>query len=347
MKWMETAIAEIMFCASGMRSMGDTMKICGFVLNGSVKSLVVCCVAFLGNQLVQAGRMLKRARIAALPLLALSSVLGLVGTSQAATGYSGGIPWQTGDIVVCFGTSGGFGGACNVLRIVNGTAILLDEFTDNLGGDTFGVAISNSLHVVATDDAGGSKVVVYSVPSLNVNVSPATPLAHTPVRYLPDPEPYYDTSANGGAMVKAVAINNAGNIFVLNSTSNTGNPNIVEIGPGPSQTAVATVSLSSCHRRSHPSHKHGLERGGSSAYVTSGGNNPASYACDWRLHHFCELRSQRHTIRHQGHPSGGTGECVPIARALPPAQPTRQSLSWPKVLLILPASTSTFALTWQ
>ena len=257
--------------------MGDTMKICGFVLNGSVKSLVVCCVAFLGNQLVQAGRMLKRARIAALPLLGLSSVLGLVGTSQAATGYSGGIPWQTGDIVVCFGTSGGFGGACNVLRIVNGTAILLDEFTDNLGGDTFGVAISNSLHVVATDDAGGSKVVVYSVPSLNVNVSPATPLAHTPVRYLPDPEPYYDTSANGGAMVKAVAINNAGNIFVLNSTSNTGNPNIVEIGPGPSQTAVATVSLSSCPGALTQATSMDLsaaaDASGNSkyAYVTSGG----------------------------------------------------------------------------
>jgi hypothetical protein len=166
--------------------------------------------------------------------------------SQAATGYAGGIPWQTGDIVVCFGTSGGFGGACNVLRIVNGTAILLDEFSDNLGGDTFGVAINNSLHVLATDDAGGSKVVVYSVASLNPNTSPATTLAHTPVLYPPDPNPYYDTSAAGGSMVRAVAINNAGNIFVLNSTSSTGNPNIVEIGPGPAQTPVATLSLSSC-----------------------------------------------------------------------------------------------------
>src|SRR5258708_35944063 len=71
-------------------------------------------------------------------------------------GYAGGVPWQTADIVDCFGTPppGGFGGACNVLRIVNGTAVLLDQFTDSLSGNTFGVAINNTLHVVATDDAG-------------------------------------------------------------------------------------------------------------------------------------------------------------------------------------------------
>src|SRR5579864_6695746 len=106
--------------------------------------------------------------------IAAMLILLLGFASSASAQYKGGVPWQTGDIVACFGTSSGFGGACNVLRIVNGTAVLLDQFTDNLGGSTFGVAINNSLHVVATDDAGGSKVVVYSVGSLNVTVSPPT-----------------------------------------------------------------------------------------------------------------------------------------------------------------------------
>jgi len=179
-------------------------------------------------------------------------VLGFV--SSASAQYKGGVPWQTGDIVACFGTSGGFGGACNVLRIVNGSAVLLDQFTDSLSGNTFGVAINNTLHVVATDDAdnagnpgNGSKVVVYSVASLNPNTNSASPIAHAPVLYPPDPHPYYDTSAGGGSMAKAVAISNAGNIFVLNSTSPSG-PNIVEIGPGPAQAAnpIATLSLAHC-----------------------------------------------------------------------------------------------------
>jgi len=207
----------------------------------------------------------KRARIAAMliPVLALaSSAWGQV------QGYAGGVPWQTGDIVACFGTSSGFGGACNVLRIVNGTAVLLDQFTDNLGGSTFGVAINNTLHVVATDDAGGSKVVVYSVASLNPNTSPASPIAHTRVYT-------YNSSGGNGANVRAVAINNSGNMFVLNSTGGDGSPSIVEIGPGPAQTAVATFSLSSCKdslgNTLNQATSMDLSADGSIAYVTSGG----------------------------------------------------------------------------
>ena len=91
-----------------------------------------------------------------------------------ATGYKGGVPWQTGDIVVCSG-----GGTCSVLRVVGGNAILLDQFSDGLVGNNSGVAINNTLHVVSTDDDGGSKAVVYSVASLNPNTSPASPIAHT------------------------------------------------------------------------------------------------------------------------------------------------------------------------
>ncbi|HLX76320.1 MAG TPA: hypothetical protein VKR26_16355, partial [Terriglobales bacterium] len=79
----------------------------------------------------------KLSRMAALVVILVVACVG-----SAWGQYKGGVPWQTGDMVACFGTSGGFGGACNVLRIVSGNAILLDQFTDNLGGSTFGVAIN-------------------------------------------------------------------------------------------------------------------------------------------------------------------------------------------------------------
>jgi hypothetical protein len=201
-----------------------------------------------------------KVRIGVVFYAVLALVLALASSSPAAaaTGYAGGVPWQTGDIVVCFGT-----GACNVLRIVNGNAVLLDQFTDNLGGNTYGVAMNNSLHVVATDDAGAgtskSKVVVYSVASLNPNTNPITTLAHSPVYT-------YDSSGgNGSAM--AVAFDNGGNIYVLNNTGT--NPTIVELGPGPAQTSVATFSLSHCGINQATSMD--LSADASSAYVTSGG----------------------------------------------------------------------------
>ena len=105
-------------------------------------------------------------------------VLGLAGASQATT-YAGGNPWQVGDVIVCFGT-----GTCNVLRIVGGTPVLLDQISDSLvgAGATNGVAINNTLHVVVTDNRSGSQsnVVVYAIASVNPNAAnPNAPISHT------------------------------------------------------------------------------------------------------------------------------------------------------------------------
>jgi hypothetical protein len=201
----------------------------------------------------------KLSRVAVVVML----LMACAGSAWGQSGYAGGVPWQTGDIVACFGTVSGFGGACNVLRIVSGNAVLLDQFTDNLGGNTYGVAMNNSLHLVATDDAGAgtskSKVVVYSVASLNPNTSPATTLAHSPV--------YTYDSSGGNGSARAVAFDNGGNIYVLNNTGT--NPSIVELGPGPLQSQVATFSLSNCGINQATSMD--LSADASSAYVTSAG----------------------------------------------------------------------------
>jgi hypothetical protein len=222
---------------------------------------------------------LKRVRIAAMlfPVLALASSAWGQGP-----GYAGGVPWQTGDMVVCFGT-----GVCNVLRIVNGNAVLLDQFTDNLGGNTYGVAMNNSLHVVATDDAGAgtskSKVVVYSVASLNPNTNPTTTLAHSPV--------YTYDSSGGNGSARAVAFDNGGNIYVLNTGTN---PSIVELGPGPLQNQVATFSLSNCGINQATSMD--LSADASSAYSES-----HAYPRHATLHQVRRLRLRCHALRHQGH----------------------------------------------
>jgi len=240
------------------------MKICGFVLNGSVKSLVVCCAAFLGNQLVQAGRMLKRVRMSALPLLAVSSVLGLVGTSQAA-GYSGGIPWQVGDVIICFGS-----GTCNVVRIESGVPTLLDQFSDGLLGATRGVAINNTLHAVVTDNGSGgqSNIVVYSIASLNPTLEPAPILSHTPVNT-------FNPSPNNA---QAVVVNADGHMFVGNAGSGgTAAPSIVELNPNgtlasPSALPSNPFTLpSSCTDTKGQVLSMDLNAAGISLYLTSGG----------------------------------------------------------------------------
>src|SRR4029077_6838439 len=105
---------------------------------------------------------LARVRTAAMLFLGILLTSGLVGTTWAAS--PGGIPWQVGDVVVCYG-----GGNCNVLRIHGTSVQLLDTLSDGLlPGITGGAALNNSLHLLATDDQGGgsSKVVVYSIASI-------------------------------------------------------------------------------------------------------------------------------------------------------------------------------------
>src|SRR5437762_5332022 len=89
------------------------------------------------RRLVMKSSILKRARSVAMPFLAVLMVAGLADRSQAA-GFQGGVPWQVGDVVICFGS-----GTCNVLRISGSTVTLLDQFSDSAGGDTRSVAINN------------------------------------------------------------------------------------------------------------------------------------------------------------------------------------------------------------
>src|SRR5207248_6458709 len=177
----------------------------------------------LGNRhsahrgLVMKSRILKRTCIAAMLLLMLG-----VASSAWAAGYSGGVPWQVGDVVICFGT-----GTCNVVR-VSGTPMLLDQFSDGLPGDNRGVAINNTLHAVVTDNGSGSgsNVVVYSIASVNPQTAPAQTVSHTPVNTFP---------ASGGTNsdnAQAVAVDGVGHIFVGNAGSGaTPAPSIVELNP--------------------------------------------------------------------------------------------------------------------
>jgi hypothetical protein len=177
--------------------------------------------------LVMKSRILKRARIAAMLFLFLFVVLSLAGTSHAA-GFQGGVPWQVGDVVICFGS-----GTCNVVRVIGSTVTLLDQFSDGLStmGDTRGVAINNNLHGVVTDNGSGtgSNVVVFSIASVNPFTGAAIP--HTPA----------NTFTTSGNNAQAVVVNNIGHIFVGNSGSG---GSIVELNAdGTPASAFSTGSL--------------------------------------------------------------------------------------------------------
>lgn len=130
-------------------------------------------------------------------------VLGLGFTGRA---LAGGIPWQVGDIAVCYG-----GGKCNVVRIHGGTVQLLDSLSDGILGNTGGVALDNTLHVLATDDHGGgqSKVVVYSIASVQPFLG--TALTHSVINTP------YNASGSSGDSAAAIAVNSAGHLFVGNA----------------------------------------------------------------------------------------------------------------------------------
>jgi hypothetical protein len=148
---------------------------------------------------------LARVRFVELLFQGILLISCLVGTLSAVT--PGGIPWQVGDVVVCYG-----GGNCNVLRIHGTSVQLLDTLSDGLLGNTGGVALNNSLHVVATDDKGGgsSKVVVYSIASINPFIG--TPLSHNVIST-------FDASSGLSPSAAAIAVNSAGHIFVGNASA--------------------------------------------------------------------------------------------------------------------------------
>ena len=207
-------------------------------------------------------------------LIGLAALI-LSSSHAIAAGFAGGKPWQIGDVVVCFGN-----GACNVLRIVNGTPLLLDQFSDGLLGQTSGVAINNTLHLLVTDNAlshsgSTSNVVEYTIASVNPIPLTATVIPHVSATT----NPFNDSGSNA----QAVVVNSAGQIFVGNAGSGLNAPSIAEIDPnGNLATASSVPPLAlpvnplplpaNCTDSNRPSSfSMDLSADGSSLYLTSGG----------------------------------------------------------------------------
>ena len=156
----------------------------------------------------------------------MAAVVVMFMVAWAGSAWATGVPWQVGDIVVCYG-----GGNCNVIRIYPGnppTVQVLDTISSGLLGHNSGVGLNNTLHVLATDDGNGathSNVVVYSIASINPFNPSVNPLTHTPIST-------FDGSGGGSGKAAAVAVNSAGHLFVGNS-----NPaSIVELNADGSST---------------------------------------------------------------------------------------------------------------
>ncbi|MGE5725060.1 MAG: hypothetical protein ACM34G_07790, partial [Acidobacteriota bacterium] len=90
----------------------------------------------------------------------LGAVVVLFLAVSVGSAWASGVPWQVGDIVVCYGS-----GNCNVIRLHGSTVQVLDTISSGLLGSNSGVGLNNTLHVLATDDVGASasKVVVSSI----------------------------------------------------------------------------------------------------------------------------------------------------------------------------------------
>src|SRR5438067_2095784 len=229
----------------------------------------------LGNRrsthrgLVMKSRILKRTCIAAMLLLVLGVASSAWATNPPPTfPYFGGVPWQVGDIIVCFGT-----GTCNVLRIMNGSPVLLDQISDLAQpntmppvpgvanpGDTRGMAINNTLHAVVTDNGSGSgsNVVVYSIASVIPFTGAA--IAHTPV----------NTFTPSGNNAQAVVVGKTGHIFVGNAGSGATPPSIVELNPDGNVANTFPVP-SACIDVGRQFTSMDLSSDGNTIYFTSGG----------------------------------------------------------------------------
>jgi hypothetical protein len=201
---------------------------------------------------------LAKVRIAAMLFLGIFPVLGFVGTAWA----QGGVPWQVGDVVVCFGS-----GSCNVLRIhADNSVQLLDTLSDGLSDSTGGVALNNTLHVLATGNGGGgqSKVFVYSIASINpFNPPTGRVLNHTVINT------FDGSGGTGSSNAQAVALNSAGHMFVGNAgNGGTPVPSIVELN---ADGTVANTFLlpGGCIDTGHQLANMDLSADGKSVYLTS------------------------------------------------------------------------------
>jgi hypothetical protein len=169
----------------------------------------------------------KLSRLAAVVVMMVCALAGSALADQPPfAGLTGGVPWQAGDIIVCFGGPG-TPGYCNVLRSTSSGLVLLDQFTDfgsvTTSGTTSGTGINNTLHLLVTDAGTGSSsnIVVYTIASQDSSLNT---IAHTPLHV-------FDGSVVSGSIVssstdiQAIAQDLHGNIFVGNASP----PTIVKL----------------------------------------------------------------------------------------------------------------------
>src|SRR5712692_1574907 len=175
-------------------------------------------------------------------------VLGL-----ASTAWAGG-RWKVGDVVVCFGS-----GTCKVVR--PGTPTPLDTINDTGSvtnpGDTRGIAINNTLHLLVTDAGSGTKanVVEYQIAGSDPS---GNAVSHGVANV-------FNSSGAGG--IQTVALDKVGNMFILNA--NGGTPNIIKLDQTGNQVGSAIPVAANCSISQVVSMD--LSADGLSAYITSGG----------------------------------------------------------------------------
>lgn len=178
----------------------------------------------------------------------------LVVVMAFAASLWGGTPWKVNNVVVCFGY-----GTCQVVDTSNNSVTVLDQISDSAAiaspGGTLGVAINNTLHVLVTDATSSNNqanVVEYQIAGKDP-LGNDVPHGVSTVFNL-----------NGPGNAAAVALDNAGDMFLLNATNP---PNIIELNPAGSVTSTIPLSSSCATQVSSMD----LSSAGTSAYVTSQG----------------------------------------------------------------------------
>src|SRR5258707_2057250 len=90
----------------------------------SARAMELIRRVFMQIHMLTQSSILARVRIAAMLFLGIFVTSGLVGTTWATTG---GIPWQVGDVVACYG-----GGHCNLLRVHRASGPLSRKFSPGI-----------------------------------------------------------------------------------------------------------------------------------------------------------------------------------------------------------------------
>lgn len=159
-------------------------------------------------------------------------VVVMVAASVGSAWGQAGLPWQVGDIAVCFGS-----GTCNMLRVVGNNAVFLDQFSDSgsvsVSGNTFATGINNNLHLFVADagTGGSSNIVEYTIAS--VNPFTGFPVAHTVLKV------FDGSTGTGSENIQGLALDYLGDMFVGNASPAT----IVELNPSGS-AALGSFPLS-------------------------------------------------------------------------------------------------------